>query len=353
MEKLLNKYGINDKTIAVGVSGGADSLALALMATAELKKKGYNIVALTIDHGLRPTSHQEAEYVAKIMAQNGIEHHILPWLDAKPKTGVEEAARIARYRLIREWCCNNGVNCVLMAHHLRDQAETFLMRLQRGSGLNGLCAMREIEFINDLIILRPLLRTNPEDLRTYLRQHHIKWIEDESNDDERYLRNKIRKFLPLMKEEIGISAENLAATVERLQGADDYIQGNILEWISGNVFYELGDIQYFSLSDFLLLHSEVQFRIISEFLRQRYIPRAASILNLLQNLRQPEFKGATLGKKEFLIYGGKVWIVPELDIKRKSYRAKWKNFCKTHPEYAEKKIPHKAKFAMISAWSNK
>lgn len=350
MEKLLNKYGIDDKTLAVGVSGGADSLALVLMANEELSKYGRRVVALTVDHGLRPDSHQEAEYVAEIMAQYGIEHHILQWTDTKPLTGVEEAARHARYRLINEWCCENEVNCVMMAHHLRDQAETFLMRLQRGSGLNGLCAMRELEIIDDLIILRPFLHTNPKDLRAYLQNRNIRWIEDESNGDERYLRNKIRKFLPILAKHTGITVNNLAATAERLQNADEYIQNCVLEWMEGNVFYELGEVHYFSLSDFLQQSSEIQFRVIAEFLRQKYIPRAASVLRLLQNLQQSDFKSATLGKKEILLYDKKLWIIPELEVKGKSYRAKWKEFCQRHPEYKERKMPYKVKFAMMRSY---
>lgn len=84
------------------------------------------IVALTVDHQLRPTSRQEADYVAKLMRQAGIEHHILTWEGEKPVSGIETAAREARYRLLEDWCLSNGICTIFMAHHKRDQAETFL-----------------------------------------------------------------------------------------------------------------------------------------------------------------------------------------------------------------------------------
>ena len=187
MEELFAKYQIKDKVIAVGVSGGADSLALVLQAAEELAVFGRKVVALTVDHGLRPTSRMEAEYVAGLMQKHGIEHHILTWTGEKPATGIEEAARQARYALIAEWCNQNEVNVLLTAHHAKDQAETFLMRLQRGSGLEGLCGIREYSVRDGLVILRPLLGVNPESLRNYLRQRNVVWVEDESNNDTAFL----------------------------------------------------------------------------------------------------------------------------------------------------------------------
>ena len=140
MEDFLLTHNIKNTTVAVAVSGGADSLALVLMAAEMYAVDSIKIVALTVDHGLRSTSAQEAEYVANLMKAHGIEHHILVWEGIKPQTGIEEAARAARYELMREWCLRNDVHYLMVAHHLFDQAETFLMRLQRGSGLKGLCA---------------------------------------------------------------------------------------------------------------------------------------------------------------------------------------------------------------------
>ena len=104
LKNFLEQHKIKDKKLCIGVSGGSDSLALVLMADEELTPLGYKIIALTVNHGLRPSAQQEADYVASVMAQHNIEHHILYWNGEKPLTGIEEAARIARYELIGNWC---------------------------------------------------------------------------------------------------------------------------------------------------------------------------------------------------------------------------------------------------------
>ncbi|MBP1531961.1 MAG: tRNA lysidine(34) synthetase TilS, partial [Alphaproteobacteria bacterium] len=218
--------------MAVGVSGGADSLALALKAKQELAVFGYKIIALTVNHNLRPSAAEEADYVAHIMARYKIEHHILEWKNNKPESGLEEAARLARYTLMKEWCESHKVQNLMVAHHLLDQAETFLMRLQRGSGLDGLCSIREVSNWNGLNILRPLLHTHPQELKNYLRQQNIQWVEDESNQDTKYLRNKVRKFLPLLEQNIDISAAKIDEAVQNLQSADEYIEEQVENIVS-------------------------------------------------------------------------------------------------------------------------
>ena len=156
------KHKIDDETIAVGVSGGADSLALALM----LKDNGKKVVALTVNHCLRQEAEAEAEYVAELMKKHNIEHHILVWTDgSKVKKGVEERARDARYNLMISFCKDNNIKVLATAHHLRDQAETFLLRLQRGSGLFGLSSMLPVSERDKIVLIRPLLDRSPEDLK--------------------------------------------------------------------------------------------------------------------------------------------------------------------------------------------
>ena len=193
MEDFFSKYPISEKTIAVGVSGGADSLALVLRLH-EFQKK---VVALTVDHGLRPDSYQEAEYVASIMAKFGIEHHILIWQGEKPQTGIEEAAREARYQLMIEFCRQNDIKYLAIGHHLRDQAETFLLRLARGSGVFGLSSILPLSQRDDITIIRPQLSDSPEDLRQYLINKNIKWIEDPMNDSDEFTRVKISSYISL------------------------------------------------------------------------------------------------------------------------------------------------------------
>ena len=165
LNEFFEKYKVYDEVIAVGVSGGADSLALLWKLNSWAKDNNKKIVALTVDHGLREESAYEANYVAQIAKQWGIEHHILIWEGEKPQTGIEEKARKMRYSLLLNWCKNNNVNALAVAHHLFDQAETFFLRLHRGSGLDGLCGMLPISYMDNIKIIRPLLNVHPDILK--------------------------------------------------------------------------------------------------------------------------------------------------------------------------------------------
>lgn len=347
MQEFLAKYKIKAQRIAVAVSGGADSLALVLMAKEQLAVFGYEIIALTVDHGLRPSSGREAQYVAQIMGQSGIEHHILPWSDVKPVSGVEEAARAARYQLLCEWCRKNGVKVLLTAHHLQDQAETFLMRLQRGSGLEGLCGMREIINRDGIMIARPLLNIKPEVMRAYLKQKDIAWIEDESNADTNYLRNRMRIFLPQLESETQISAEILAATAHRLQSAEDYIENQVAAVMQQQVKTVAETVHCIGYADFLSWHNEIRFRVLAQLCRRDYIPRAERVLHAIKQIAKMPFTGLTLGEKEIFKAYGKIWIVPELGAKHKASRAAWKNFVAENKQYQNQKVPHKARVAIL------
>lgn len=347
MEELFAKYQIKDEVVAVGVSGGADSLALVLQAAEELAVFGRKIVALTVDHGLRPTSRLEAEYVAGLMQKYGIEHHILTWTGKKPTTGIEEAARQARYALIAEWCSQNNVRVLLTAHHAKDQAETFLMRLQRGSGLEGLCGIREYSVRDGLVILRPLLAVNPENLRDYLRQRAIVWVEDESNRDTTFLRGKIRQYLPELTENIGINIEKICNAVHNLQSAEDYIEQQLDLLLAHDVIWNFGTVCRFRYADYLSWHKEMKFRVLARLCRREYIPRAERILALVNALNTLPFTGATLGGREIVLAYDWVWVVPERISKRVQSRKLWAEFVLQHPLYKNIKMPHKAKLAIL------
>ena len=350
MQNFLFRHNIKDKVIAFGVSGGADSLALVLMAKEQLEVYGYKIVALTVDHGLREKSAVEAQYVAEVMQKYGIEHHILKWIGEKPNTAVEETARIMRYNLLREWCFNNNVKVLMTAHHAQDQAETFLMRIGRGSGLDGLCCIREMSKFNGLVILRPLLNNMPEDMRNYLHNHHVAWMEDESNDDTRYLRNKIRRFLPTLAEQLNIDVYKIVQTVKCLQNAEDYIETQLDEILKNQVLVDFEAVYSFKYTDYLQWHSEMKFRVLAHLCRRFYIPRAERVLSVISKLDKLPFSGVTLGNKEIFLSYGRVWVAPEIGAKRKTSRVEWKDFIASYPTYVKKRIPHKARVAILEQW---
>ena len=193
----IDKYKdiIKNKNISVAVSGGIDSMALMLILDLWCKNNNTNLTAITVDHKLREESTNEAIYVNSLCKEKNIKHVILTWEGEKPDHNIELIARENRYKLISNYCKNNKIDYVFIAHHLQDQAETFLIRLFRGSGIDGLSSMKKIAENYNLKIIRPFLNIEKEDLKQYLLENKIEWVEDESNNEEKYLRNKIRLFL--------------------------------------------------------------------------------------------------------------------------------------------------------------
>ncbi len=208
--------------IAVAVSGGADSLALALLLRDWADANGGDVVALTVDHRLRPESTAEARKVAGWLAARDIRHRILRWDGPRPASGLQDAARHARYRLLGAWCRQNGVLHLAVAHHREDQAETLLLRLIRGSGLDGLAAMAAVGETKGeaaVRVIRPLLPIGRDRLRDTLAACGQAWIEDPSNRNPAHLRARLRMQLPALAPSLapaGLTAHRLAGTARQL-----------------------------------------------------------------------------------------------------------------------------------------
>lgn len=178
--------------IAAAVSGGRDSMALLLLADEWARGRGGRVTALTVDHGLRPAAASEAAQVAAWCASRGIAHAVLAWPGPRPATGIQAAARAARYRLLDQWCRAAGVLHLLVAHHAEDQVETVLMRLLRGSGPDGLAGMTALAEHGAARRLRPLLALSRARLTATLDAAGQGWVEDPSNRDPHYLRAQLR-----------------------------------------------------------------------------------------------------------------------------------------------------------------
>ncbi len=197
--------------VAVAVSGGTDSLCLAFLAGRWAKRRGGRVWGLTVDHGLRPESAGEARRVGGWLDAEGISHRILVWQGPKPRTGLQAAARRARYGLMSSWCRDAGVLHLLLAHTLDDQAETFLLRLGSGSGPDGLAAMAAIRETPDVRLLRPLLGVRKPSLAAALAARGQEWIEDPSNRDPAFARTRIRQAMS----DGGLEAAQLARSARR------------------------------------------------------------------------------------------------------------------------------------------
>lgn len=183
--------------IAVAVSGGPDSSALALLARDWIARRGGSLLALVVDHGLRPESAAEAADAVRRLAAIGIEAVGLRWTGAKPTSGVQAAARTARYRLLGAACRERAILHLLLGHHAEDQAETVELRRRSGSGRAGLAGMPAVREVEGLRLLRPLLTVPRARLEATLRAHGLRWVDDPSNRDPRFARSALRPATPI------------------------------------------------------------------------------------------------------------------------------------------------------------
>lgn len=273
--------------IAVAVSGGADSMALAVLTHHWARARHGQAIALTVDHGLRAEAAAEARQVGDWLAARGMEHRILRWKGAKPSGDLQAAARAARYRLLAEGCRAEGVLHLLLAHHLEDQAETVLLRLGRGSGVHGLAAMAAVSERAEMRILRPLLTVPRARLAATLCAIGQEWIEDPSNANSAFARVRMRALLPALAGE-GLSAERLGATARRLSRARAALDSQLVATTIAHVTaYPTGWIELDPAA--LATPDEISLRLLARVLMvvsgRPYGPRLEALENLLDGLR--------------------------------------------------------------------
>jgi tRNA(Ile)-lysidine synthase len=209
--------------LAIALSGGGDSFALALLARDWARARGGRVTALTVDHGLRPESAAEAQEVGARCTALGIEQHILCWTGERPRSGVQAAARAARYRLLEEWCATHGVLHLLLGHQREDQAETTLMRLERHSGVAGLAGMAACVERRAVRLVRPLLSVSRARLEATLCFAGARWIDDPSNANPAFTRARLRAALAASGDDAAIErllsiAGQAAAARRTLEG---------------------------------------------------------------------------------------------------------------------------------------
>lgn len=180
--------------LAVAVSGGADSMALALLADDWARVRGGRVLALVVDHGLRPASAAEAELTVARLRAVGLEALLLTVCGLTKGPGVAMRAREARYRILTEACAARRILHLLLGHHAADQAETTMIRVLGGSGGRGLSGMARLAEARTLRLLRPLLTVPPVWLRAFLTRRGVRWVEDPSNRDPSAQRARIRRL---------------------------------------------------------------------------------------------------------------------------------------------------------------
>ncbi len=293
-EKAMKSFGFpNGEKIAVAVSGGADSMALCLLTQWFVRQYGGDMVALIVDHGLRPCSRKQARLTADRLERIGIFSRLLTWKGEKPVHGIEQAARQARYDLLEQACREENCSALLLGHHRQDQAETFLIRQAKHSGSIGLAGMSAVRSTTFGRILRPLLGIYPADLRKYNQSCGMNWVEDETNLSDAFDRGRLRQMITSKQIDEAFARTLFYGQKRRIteEKAADFIHNHVIESEMGyllfdqNAFCELDEeTALFCLGDFL--------RFIAD---RPYAPRSDSLKKLADNIRSGSFRAATLG----------------------------------------------------------
>ncbi len=212
--------------MVIGVSGGADSLALTVLADAWARGRGGAVLAVTVDHGLRPESGQEAAALGRQLSGLGIEHAVLRWHNAAAGSDLQARARAARHALLSEFCQARGILHLLLAHTADDQAETVLMRFAKGSGPDGLSGIPAVAERPHVRILRPLLGIAKARLEATCAQRDLTWASDPSNADPRYARGRLRAAHAALAAE-GLTADRLLETAQRCGAMRGYLEREV------------------------------------------------------------------------------------------------------------------------------
>ncbi|HEV8036755.1 tRNA lysidine(34) synthetase TilS [Yoonia sp.] len=228
----------SDQPVGLAVSGGGDSIAL--MQLAARFRPADTLRAISIDHGLRPEAKDEIALVAAQAMTLGIDHTIVNWT-WDGKGNLQAAAREGRWAAVRDWAVMHDLSTVWFGHTEDDQVETLLMRLARGSGIDGLTAMYPLTRRDGLQVFRPLLGLSRADLRDWLTQQKIIWAEDPSNEDTRFDRVRARQMFGHL-ETLGMTRKRLLQTVDHMQAAHLSLQEAALGFAKRYVRQDAGDL---------------------------------------------------------------------------------------------------------------
>lgn len=320
----------------VGVSGGADSLYLCYILNQWAKQTQKELIAVTVDHALRPESHKEAEWVHQQLSKHHIQHEILLWEGTKPKTHIEEYAREKRYELLLNFCHQKQASILFLAHHQKDQAETFWIRLSRGSGLDGLCAMAPITKRQNILIARPLLTTTKEDILQTLKKNRLKWIEDPMNQSDEFERVRWRKAQKEL-DKMGLVSAAISKSTQRLQRAKEALDFYTHDFLQKHLQKSPYGFIQIDEKSFLLLPQDVRIRVAMNVLKMLTPKQTPISLESVEKIVLNMPKHATLAGCLWVISHHQIFITLEL-----------KQFSKVPiPEYKW------TKWGSCSLWTNK
>ena len=327
---------------AVAVSGGGDSIALMhLLARWAKKTRRAPPIVVTVDHGLREGSAGDAKKVARWAKAAGLGVQILRWSGPRPKSDIEAAAREARYRLMGGWAAKKNLTALYVAHSRDDQAETFLLRLMRGSGLDGLAAMRPLSpypvpGFRDLRLVRPLLAIERDALRAHLTCAGQAWLEDPMNGEARFARVRLRQVMPAL-EEAGLTRARIASAAAHLARAREALD-TVTAAVIARAASPRDDAIHLDAVALVAAPREVGLRALAQLLMhvsgQSYRPRFERLERLYDRIAAETLGGGVT------LHGCRIFLVPArqgafgpgtLGIARETARSRGKSSNNTVP----------------------
>ena len=311
------EYNLNKSNFSVAVSGGTDSLALAYFSKCYSITNNIKVQYYHVDHKLRKESSLEAKKLKNLLKKFDINCKILKWTGKKPDSNVQSEARSKRYNLIYNQCVKDKINSILVAHHIDDVYENFVIRLLRGSGLKGLVSFSKVKsnYNEKLKILRPLISFKKEDLNIISKYVFKFNFEDPSNKNINFKRIRIRNLINNLKSE-GLDLDKLKLTIKNLSESNFTIDFYVNQNIQNNSRLHKVKKYYILNNKFFNQPYEIVFRSLAYILKKvgnkYYPPRGKSIDQLLFKFRSGEVKkinisGCIMEKisNSFIIYGEK------------------------------------------------
>ena len=298
----IEKLQIDTEHCVIGLSGGADSLCLTLLANEYFKDIGISLHACIVDHKLRSESSTEILPIIEILNNQAIEYKVFVWEhENNIKGSIEQKARKARYDFLYQYCKEVNAGVLMTAHHALDQWETFFMRLSKGSSLKGLCCIKSISNFKDVLLVRPLLNFSPDTIKATL-THRFKiknYVKDPSNNDDIYERVRWRKSYPELSKKYNLNIINIEKTINRLKLSNQFI-----DKIATECYQRIFNGIYIDLKRYNELELELKVRILEKIINSKS-PKGTHIVsyNLLvrvaNEICKKDFKAINLSRLVF------------------------------------------------------
>ncbi len=296
LKSVLSNHKQNN-SFAVAVSGGPDSMTLAFLSKLLMEEKRYRMYFILVDHGIRKDSGKEALQVKKLLKTKGIKLQVLK-NKKKIARNIQKNARDLRYKLLVDFCKKNKVKSLLTAHHKDDQVETFLIRLSRGSGVEGLSSMSQSTKLKyGIKLIRPFLEFKKDQLKYISKKVFQTTIKDPSNKNKKFLRTNIRELSKTL-ENRGLNFDQIIRSIKNISSTKEainfYVNRSLKQFVKFKKKETILDLKMFRKEP-----QEVKFKIINRIVKNRassyYPPRSQKVLNLINRFEAKDPKKCTLG----------------------------------------------------------